>query len=97
MGKELDRTAENENMVQKAAEQAVELSEDKLDGVLGGTGIEPTVSEGKYHICGTKLSFHQNEGTYYCPKCKKMVASGEILKHPGMRVGEGTGDYIVKA
>lgn len=101
MGKDLDRTAENESMVKKAANQVVELSEDKLDGVSGGTSDEhglghKTVDRGKYHTCGTKLSFLQKEGTYFCPICKKMAAPAEILDHPGGRIGTGLGDYIVK-
>jgi len=95
MGKDLDKAAEN--MVQEAADKAVELSEDKLDGVSGGTGVERYTSEGKYHECGTRLTFMQKEGTYFCLTCKRVVAPGEILSRPGMRIGEGTGDYIVKA
>ena len=95
MGKDLDKAAEN--MVQEAADKAVELSEDKLDGVSGGTGDEHYASEGKYHECGTRLTFMQKEGTYFCLTCKRVVAPGEILKHPGIRIGEGIGDHNIKA
>lgn len=97
MGKDLDRTAENGNMVQKAAEQAVELDEDMLGGVSGGANTGRTASERKYHECGSILTFMQNEGTYYCLTCKRIVAPGEILSRPGVRIGENTGDHIIKA
>ena len=102
MGKDLDRTAENGNMVQKAAEQAVELDEDMLGGVSGGTSGdyirngERTASEGTYHTCGTKLRYLQMEGSYFCPVCKKSVVPSEILDYPGVRMGADLGDYIVK-
>lgn len=38
-------------------------------------------TEGPVHVgCGSQLIFQQNEGIYYCPKCRRAVPLNEILK-----------------
>ena len=64
------------------------IQEDSMQSVTGGSlpyaSAYPNVtiaSKGPTHsVCGTKLSFREVLGVYYCPKCKKEVSFNEVVK-----------------
>lgn len=64
------------------------VADSVLESATGGVSADYTRPieknkniEGPVHIgCASPLIFHQIEGVYYCPKCRKEVPLNEILK-----------------
>ncbi len=72
-----------EELLELAAENDVELSDDALEAVTGGGCFDflfPDNSDKPYHKkCDSELSYWgAGQKTYYCNKCKKFVDEDDI-------------------